>query len=152
MARRTVPITLKMNVLILISLTVGIGAVTAFLGYSLTQTIDETTRDSLEQEADLVYEALEQLMLPGEAPLVVDYFRGIATIDPRYRVYLYRPDGTPAFSDNRTIAAVNEQLGTSMFPPRPVGASDSIPLHPACVYRPAPGDRRHLRGGYRRQF
>lgn len=126
MARRTVSISLKMNVLILISLTVGIGAVTAFLGYSLTQTIDETTEDSLEQEADLVYQALEQLMLPGEAPLVVDYFRGVATIDPRYRVYLYRPDGTAAFSDNRTIASVNEQLGMSMFPPRPVGASDSM--------------------------
>ena len=95
MARRTVSVTLKMNVLILISLTVGIGAVTAFLGYSLTRTIGETTRDSLEQEADLVYQALEQLMLPGEAPLVVDYFRGIDTIDPRYQTYLYRTDGTP---------------------------------------------------------
>jgi len=126
MAKPFVPITLKMNFLILVSLTIGIGAVTVYLGFSLTRTIETTTRDSLEQEADIVYQAIEQLMLPGEAPLVVDYFRGIAGIDPRYQVYLYRTDGTPAFSDNRTIADVNERLGMSIFPPRPSGVSDSM--------------------------
>ncbi|MFP4151474.1 MAG: adenylate/guanylate cyclase domain-containing protein [Alkalispirochaeta sp.] len=126
MAKPFVPITLKMNFLILVSLTIGIGAVTVYLGFSLTRTIDTTTRDSLAQEADIVYQAIEQLMLPGEAPLVVDYFQGVAGIDPRYQVYLYRTDGTPAFSDNRTIADVNERLGSSDFPPRPAGVSESV--------------------------
>lgn len=141
MARKIVPIAFKVNILILLSLTIGIGSITVYLGLSLTQTIDETTRTSLEQEADIVYQAIEQLMMPGEAPLVVDYFRGIATIDPRYQIYLYRTDGTPAFSDNVTIAAVNEQIGTTMFTPRRSGTSDSMapPLEITAEFERASG-------------
>lgn len=127
MAQKIVPIALKVNILILLSLTIGIGSIAVYLGLSLTRTIDETTRTSLEQEADIVYQAIEQLMMPGEAPLVVDYFRGIATIDPRYQVYLYRTDGTPAFSDNSTIASVNEQIGAAMFAPRRSGSDSMAP-------------------------
>lgn len=127
MANKIVPIAFKINILILLSLTVGIGSIAVYLGTSLTQTIDETTRTALEQEGDIVYQAIEQLMMPGEAPLVVGYFRGIATIDPRYQIYLYRTDGTPAFSDNETIASVNEQIGASMFAPRQSGSDSMAP-------------------------
>lgn len=116
---RIIPITLKVNLLILVSLTIGIGSVTVFLGWSLSRTIEESTRRSLDQEADIVYQAIEQLMMPGEAPLVVDYFRGIGAIDPRLQIHLYRTDATAAFSDNATITDVNNRLGAAMFAPRP---------------------------------
>ena len=115
---KIVPITLKVNLLILVSLTVGIGAITVYLGIALTQTIEDETRASLDQESQIVYEAIEQLMMPGEAPLVVNYFQGIGDLDPRLRIYLYRTDGTAAFSDNSTIAEVNDRIDSRMFLPR----------------------------------
>lgn len=112
---KVVPITLKVNLLIIVSLTLGIGAVSAYLGLSLTRTIDEQTSTSLDQEAEIVYEAIEQLMLPGEAPLVVNYFEAIGAVDSRLQIYLYRRDGTPAFSDNSTIDEVNARLDSGLF-------------------------------------
>jgi adenylate cyclase len=112
---KVVPITLKVNLLIIVSLTLGIGAVSAYLGLTLTRTIDEQTSTSLDQESEIVYEAIEQLMLPGEAPLVVNYFEAIGALDSRLQIYLYRRDGTPAFSDNTTIDEVNARLDSGLF-------------------------------------
>jgi adenylate cyclase len=112
---KVVPITLKVNLLIIVSLTLGIGAVSAYLGLTLTRTIDEQTSTSLDQESEIVYEAIEQLMLPGEAPLVVNYFEAIGALDPRLQIYLYRRDGTPAFADNSTIDEVNARLDSGLF-------------------------------------
>lgn len=123
---RSVPITLKVNLLILVSLTIGIGSITVYLAWSLTQTIDESTRAALEQESGIVYEAIEQLMMPGEAPLVVSYFQGIGDLDPRLRIYLYRTDGTPAFSNSDTIDVVNGQLDFPMFARRAEGTSETM--------------------------
>lgn len=117
MARRFVPVAVKVNVLILVSLTIGIGSVTAFLGFSLSRTIDTATRTALNEEADIVYEAIEQLMMPGEAPLVVNYFDALA--DTGLNIFLYRTDGLPAFSDNATIMEVNARVGGMMFAPGP---------------------------------
>lgn len=126
MARRVVPISLKVNILILISLTVGIGAIAVYLGFSLTRTIEDTTLTSLDRESDIVFEAIEQLMVPGEAPLVVNLFEGIGEVDARFSIYLYRSDGTPAFSDNETIRDVNQRIGGSFFVERAPGESDSM--------------------------
>lgn len=118
MARRFVPIAIKLNVLIVLSLTIGIGGIAFYLGVSLTQTIERSTLAALEQEADLVYEAIENLMIPGEAPLVVDYFHGIGEINPNYEIRLFRTSGAPAFSDNETIFDVNQRIRATMFEPR----------------------------------
>ncbi len=123
---RSVPITFKVNLLILVSLTIGIGSITVYLGWSLAETIDESTRSALEQESGIVYEAIEQLMMPGEAPLVVSYFQGIGDLDPRLRIYLYRTDGTPAFSDSETIDIVNGELDFPLFARRAEGTSETM--------------------------
>lgn len=115
MARKFIPVTLKVNVFILISLTIGIGSVSFMLTRMLSDTIVQTTEDYLQQESSIVYEAIEQLMLPGEAPLVVNYVSGISEISSVYEIGLYRRSGVPAFSDNMTIEAVNDFNENEMF-------------------------------------
>lgn len=115
---KIIPITLKVNVVILVSLTIGIGSIAVYLGLTLTRTIADETLTALDQESDIVYEAIEQLMMPGEAPLVVNYFEGLGEVDARLSIYLYRTDGTPAFDDNTTIQEVNDRIDSRMFIPR----------------------------------
>lgn len=122
---KSIPIAVKVNLLILVSLAVGIGTIAIYLGLSLSRTIEAETEASLDQEADIVFEAIEQLMMPGEAPLVVNYFEGIGDLNSRLRIYLYRTDGTPAFSDNETIRDVNGRIETRMFLER-ADASDGL--------------------------
>ena len=116
--RGFVPITVKVNSIILASLVVGIGAITFYLASSIFTTIDDATVEGLDTQSDLLYEAVEQLMLPGEAPLAVQYFEGIATINPDYRINLYRREGQRAFTDNETIEEVNANIGPGAFPLR----------------------------------
>ncbi|MFW6250449.1 MAG: adenylate/guanylate cyclase domain-containing protein, partial [Alkalispirochaetaceae bacterium] len=59
-----VPITRKVNLLIIAALILGIGSVTFYLAASLFTTIEQTRQKSLVQESELVYEAIEQLMVP----------------------------------------------------------------------------------------
>ena len=118
MGNRFVPVTVKITVFILISLTIGIGSITFFLTRSLATTIDRTTEESLQQASSIVYKAIEQLMMPGEAPLVVNYISGIAESNAVYEIHLYRRNGAPAFSDNATIEFVNSFSDTAMFVPR----------------------------------
>lgn len=128
-----VPITRKVNLLIIAALILGIGSVTFYLAASLFTTIEETRQESLVQESELVYEAIEQLMVPGEAPLVVNYFSGLRQIDVGYQVALYRTNGVPAFSDNATIQEVNENINSRMFtsvPEREEGVTPQQALPP----------------------
>lgn len=127
------PITRKVNLLIVAALILGIGSVTFYLAASLFTTIEETRQESLVKESDLLYEAIAQLMVPGEAPLAVSYFQGLRQIDVGYTVGLYRTDGVPAFSDNETILEVNENINSSMFslvPEREEGVTPQQDLPP----------------------
>lgn len=54
-------------------------------------------------------------MLPGEAPLAVQYFTEVRRRSPLTSIYLFRTDGIQAFTDTDTIAAVNEQLDMAAF-------------------------------------
>ena len=110
-----IPITRKVNAVILAALILGIGSVSFYLTASLFTTIEEGRQESLVRESEIVYEAIEQLMVPGEAPLVVNYFEGLRTVDSAFNVALYRTDGSPAFSDNQTIQEVNNNISSRMF-------------------------------------
>ena len=128
-----IPITRKVNLLIVVALILGIGSVTFYLAASLFTTIEETRQESLVKESELLYEAIEQLMVPGEAPLVVSYFEGLRQIDVGYKVALYRTSGVPAFSDNETIREVNENINSRMFssvPEREEGLAPQEDLAP----------------------
>lgn len=106
----------KMNAAILSALVVGFGLVSGYLGWALVNSHRRLTDASLERAADLLAAAVENLMLPGEAPIAVAFFDEVARVDARYSVALYRRDGSGAFSDDSTAAAVNARLGTPRFP------------------------------------
>lgn len=111
-----VPLTRRVNGIILVSLIIGLGLMSAYFGQSLFVTLEETTTENLLQQSRFLYQAIEDFMLPGEAPLAEDFFQGIQELDEDYTIRLYRPDGTTAFSDISTIKAVNQRIGASVFP------------------------------------
>ena len=126
-ARQIVPINRKVALIILVSLIVGLGATIFYFTRALTGTIERSVENGLQEQSDLLYTAVENFMLPGEAPLAVQYFRQIERQNPDYTVGLFRTSGMQAFSDNATIQEVNGELGSRRFSPRP---EDEIPEEP----------------------
>jgi class 3 adenylate cyclase len=68
-------------------------------------------------------------MISGNAPQATGYFAKVNLTSAATTIRLYRRDGTPAFSDNRTIERVNQRLGTRRFQPqdRPPQAGTPVP-------------------------
>ncbi len=121
---RFTPITRKINVIILISLIAGIGGVTFYFARSLFNTIESSTRNNLNQQTEILYTAIENFMLPGNAPIAVNFFNDIQGRNPEYVIRLYRSNGVEAFSDNYTIEDVNTRLGNMIFIPRQTEKSE----------------------------
>jgi len=113
--RRVTPITRKVNLIIVLSLVVGVGLVIYFLSTKLNQDLFEATRGSLELQAELLYQAIKNAMLPGEAPIAVSLLKDIRSVNPDYEIHLFRANGVEAFSDNSTVAQVNKNLGRPFF-------------------------------------
>jgi class 3 adenylate cyclase len=116
---RFVPITRKVTVIILVSLMIGLGAVIYYFTFALTGTIEQSVEEGLKKQAGILYTAVENFMLPGQAPIAVEYFRQVEEQNPDYRVMLFRKGGAQAFSDNATIQEVNGKLDGRAFSPRP---------------------------------
>ncbi len=116
---RFTPITRRVNLIIIISLIIGIGGVTFYFTQSLFTTIDMTTRSNLDQQTEILYTSIENFMLTGNAPIAVNFFNDVQSRNPDYTINLYRQNGVEAFTDNSTIKEVNEYLGNQVFIPRP---------------------------------
>src|SRR6056297_2042904 len=54
-------------------------------------------------------------MLPGESPLAVQYFTEVQRRSPLSSIFLFRSDGTQAFTDAGTIESVNEMISGYQF-------------------------------------
>ncbi len=113
--KRFTPINRKVSLIILITLAAGLGAVIIFFASSLTATIEESTEENLSEQSQILYTAIENFMLPGQAPLAVNYFEEIEAQNPLSTIKLFRSNGTEAFADNRTIEEVNDHLGGDIF-------------------------------------
>ncbi|MBN2738602.1 MAG: adenylate/guanylate cyclase domain-containing protein [Spirochaetales bacterium] len=108
-------ITKRINRIIIASLLIGIGgSAVIFLSYMIN-TYDIVSIESLGQQADILYNTIETLMLPGEAQLAVDYFQKTMLVNPDYQIRLYKSNGTMAFSNDSTVTDVNRRLGQSIF-------------------------------------
>lgn len=118
--QRFLSITHKVTIIILSSLTIGIGAVVIYFAYGQNKTLKTSTQISLMQQADILHQSIKNAMLPGEAPLVVSLFTDLSAVNPMYDIRLYRRDGTVAFSDNETLDAVNVNIGKIAFQPKEV--------------------------------
>ncbi len=117
--RRFVSISTKVNALIILALGAGIGLLTFYLGRELFTTIESASQEGLEQQSDLLFEAIAQLMLPGEAAIAVDFIDAVQTINPSYEIHVLRPNGNEAFMDNETVREINDRLGRQAFALKP---------------------------------
>jgi adenylate cyclase len=113
--RRARSLTFKVDILLIVALAVGIGAVMAAFAISLVAFRDGLTRESLLSQGGDHFIAIETLMLSGNAPEAVGYFSKVKLISALTTITLYRRDGTPAFSDNTTIERVNTVLKKNRF-------------------------------------
>lgn len=109
-------ISVKITALVLLILSIGIGF--TILYYSLTQnrTLIETRFDAIKEESEVLFAAIKNNMLAGEAPVTVQLFKDLSRIQSE--IGLYRADGVSAFSDNNTLVTVNSNLGMQRFRPK----------------------------------
>ncbi len=118
MGKRFVPITRKVNLIIVGTLIIGIGALTAFLSIRLSLRIQEDTSVALTTESTLIYESIRVLMLSGRALSVQQFTENLNTRLSETEVQVLRPSGILAFRDNDTIDAVNGTFDAELFTPR----------------------------------
>jgi adenylate cyclase len=116
MAKKYTPITVKINLIVVIILIIGIGGVSLFQAYTYISGIEQKTRVNLIAQSDILYKAIQNYMLPGQASYAVSFFKDIAAINPEYTIKLFRTTGIKAFSDNQTIDRVNKNLHMEKFP------------------------------------
>jgi class 3 adenylate cyclase len=120
---RFIPITRKVNFILLASLIVGTGTIILYFARDISRTIEDTTRSNLRKQSQILFTSIENFMLPGEAPLAVKFFEDLGNIAPGFSVNLFRVSGEPAFSDNKTLEMVNKNIGRPRFQPREPGAA-----------------------------
>jgi adenylate cyclase len=118
--KRFVPLTRRINLIIIGSLVVGVGVVISYFAYSQNLSLRETNQGSLRQQSDILFQSVKNAMLPGEAPIAVQLFDDIRLANPAYQIYLLRENGVQAFSDNTTLETVNGNLGRQAFVPKEV--------------------------------
>jgi adenylate cyclase len=108
-------ITFRIPLIILIILLIGIGGTISWYSYSQNRTIIQSKESGIRQEAEILYTAVKNNMLAGEAPIAVELFRDFTRADFVSGIELFRADGTPAFSDNSTVKTVNSIIGEDRF-------------------------------------
>ncbi len=116
--RFTRTISFRVLVIILTVLSIGIGVTIIYYLSSQNTTIIESREEAIREESEVLYMAIRNNMLAGEAPIAVELFQSIRRADFVADIQLYRPDGNLAFSDNSTLDAVNGILGRKAFRPK----------------------------------
>ena len=127
--RRALSLTAKINLIIVIALAVGIGAALGALASSLISAYNRKTQQGVFENANILFTAIESVMLPGQAPLAVTMLSDVSIRTPGTFISLYRRDGVLAFSDNKTIETVDANLAERRFQPqdRPLAAPATPP-------------------------
>jgi class 3 adenylate cyclase len=106
--RRSFPIALKVDLIIIISLVVGIGAGIAVLAIRQYTATIVSTDDALRRQAQIIYFSIKNLMLPGDAPVARQFLADMQqNAGLNTAISLYRRTGVEAFVDNETIRTVN---------------------------------------------
>ncbi len=108
-------ITFRVLFIILAVLLAGIGIVMGYYLKSQNDTIRESKEMEIRQEAEILYTAIKNNMLAGEAPIAVELFRDFERANFESKIELFRSDGKRAFSDNKTVIAVNNNLKKERF-------------------------------------
>ncbi len=111
-------ISFKVPMIIVSIILVGIGLTIAYYLRSQNATIIGTKEDEIRQEANIIYRAIKNNMLPGEAPIAVELFLDFTRANFASEIKLFRANGVTAFSDNTTLEHVNDNLGKEKFKPK----------------------------------
>ncbi len=107
---------MKITALVLLILSIGIGFIILYYSATQNRTLVETRFEAIKEESDVLFVAIKNNMLAGEAPVTVQLFRDLSRI--KSKIKLYRADGVSAFSDNNTLVTVNSNLGMQRFRPK----------------------------------
>lgn len=91
----------------------------------LIRAIHEEDRQNAEVHAQTMLATLQTLMLSGQATQVRDWMQRMHELQDVMDVNILRTDGSEAFTDTRTIQAVNKYLGKQRFSREP-----EPPRHP----------------------
>ena len=132
MARRSFPIAVKVDLIIIVSLVVGIGAGISVLAVRQYTAAINSTDDALGRQAQIIYFSIKNLMLPGEAPVARLFLADMQQNAGLYTsISLYRRMGVEAFVDNDTLRRVNANnapRGGKIFAlrPEPTPAPDKV--------------------------
>ncbi len=78
-----------------------------------------STKKIFSANKEMLIAVIRNIMIRGEAPLVVNTLSSITTIKEYKELAIYRSDGTAAFSDYATLESVNHQLGGEQFEKTP---------------------------------
>jgi adenylate cyclase len=113
-------ITFRVPFLVFLVLFAGIGSVMTYYLQAQNRTIIQSKESEIHQEAEIIYTAIKNNMLAGEAPIAVELFRDFERANFASMIGLYRADGETAFSDNNTIAEVNANINEEKFIPKTV--------------------------------
>lgn len=113
-------ITFRVPFLVFLVLFAGIGSVMTYYLQSQNSTIIQSKESEIKQEAEIIYTAIKNNMLAGEAPIAVELFRDFERANFASMIRLFRADGDAAFSDNKTIAEVNRNIAEEKFAPKTV--------------------------------
>jgi adenylate cyclase len=108
-------ISVRITFLILIILSIGIGTTIFYYLQSQNESIIASRERAIKEEGNVLYTAIKNNMLAGEAPIAVSLFQDFAKNDEIGDIKLFRADGVSAFSDNKTLHHVNKILGESRF-------------------------------------
>ncbi len=111
-------LTRKIDVILIVSLAIGIGATVAYYAATQNLTLLTATDNNLSRQSEILYQSIKNAMLPGQAPVAVSLLNDIQEINPAYQIMLYRANGDEAFSDSSTIESVNLRIGMEAFKPR----------------------------------
>jgi class 3 adenylate cyclase len=121
--RPSFPLALKVDLIIIVSLVVGIGSGIAFLAVRQYTSAIASTDDALRRQAQIIYYSIKNLMLPGDAPVARQFLGDMQqNASLNTAISLYRRTGAEAFVDNETIKVVNGNnapRGGKIFTPRP---------------------------------
>jgi adenylate cyclase len=111
-------ISVRVTIIILVILSFGIGVTIYYYLESQNTTIIESRENAIMGESTVLYIAVKNNMLAGEAPIAVELFRDFRRTEDVADIKLFRDDGVIAFSDNATLEVVNRNLGGEVFMPK----------------------------------
>ncbi len=115
---RVASLTRKAALIVAAGLLIGGGLGICLLALRLEAEASAAACRSLEAAAGLLRQAIRNVMLAGEAPIAVSLLDEVRGQGGRGAIRLLRADGVEAFSDNATIAEVNQRLGRRRFADR----------------------------------